>query len=76
MQTPAHHAAQALLATQVETWLQTMVGKHEALYQQLREAEQTSERERVFQEVLRLLYEAIEEVRVLGAQLWEQRTAL
>jgi hypothetical protein len=49
MQTPAHHAAQALLATQVETWLQTMVGKHEALYQQLREAEQTPERERVFQ---------------------------
>jgi hypothetical protein len=76
MQTPAKSATQPLLATQVEMWIQTMVGKHEALYRQLREAEHTADGERVFQEVSRLLYEAIEAVRMLGAQLREQRTAL
>jgi hypothetical protein len=76
MQTPANNAEDPLMATQVDAWIQTVVGKHEALYRQLLEPENTTDRELAFLGISRLLHEAIEEVRVLGANLRENSIAL
>src|SRR5262245_33990309 len=76
MQTPANNSEEPLIATQVDAWIHTVVGKHEKLYRQLLEPESTTDREVAFLGISRLLYEAIEEVRVLGANLRENSTVL
>jgi hypothetical protein len=64
-----------LTTDQVEQWIYTTTGKRADLYQQLFEPSHPSEREAAFLEISQLLDGAIEEVRVLSAQLREESQA-
>jgi hypothetical protein len=68
MRTPLTHA-------QVEQWIYTTTRKHADLHRQLLEPVHHTEREKVFLEMSRLLQDAIEEVRVISAQLQEESQA-
>jgi predicted lipoprotein len=75
MSTPANEPQKPLTAAQIEAWLSATSFTHMQLYLQGIEPLYTARRDECFLEMSALLREAIEEVRVISAQLREESQA-
>jgi hypothetical protein len=75
MSTPSHEPQQPLTAAQLEAWVHSASRKHWQLYLQGIEPLSNPRRDEAFMAISNLLREAIEKVRVVSAQLREERQA-
>jgi hypothetical protein len=76
MSTPSHEPQQPLTAAQIEAWVLSASRKHLQLYLQGIEPLYNPRRDESFMEISNLLREALEEVRVVSAQLREESQAV